>query len=261
MYLLSKAFHAITKAKIIFILHIIAFTSCNLTNKDTTLYTNPNAERLNMSDELSNFRYAIPPVELDMIRQGLVDIQSLDPTIVVELKYSSTDNFLKKDVYEGMKHAYLQPEVASRLVKAQQYLKTIDPELSLIIYDAARPRHVQQKMWDALDLPFDEKIKFLSNPAHGSVHNFGAAVDVSIIDIHGVLLDMGTEFDHLGKLAYPSLEQEMFEDGLLNEYQLANRRLLRQVMKQGGFWGIQTEWWHFNAMTRAEAMEKYEIIE
>jgi len=248
--------------KFISFLLLIFMVSCNFERKDNTpLATMKAPDRTNIHDKLRSFRYAILPIELEMIRQGLVDIQSLDSTIVVELKYSTTDNFLKKNVYEGMQRAYLQPDVAERLVKAQQYLKSIDPELSLIVFDATRPRHVQQKMWDALDLPFEEKIKFLSNPAHGSVHNFGAAVDVSIIDIHGVLLDMGTEFDHLGELAYPSLEQEMLEEGVLKDFQVANRRLLRQVMRYGGFWGIQSEWWHFNAMTRAEAMERFDIIE
>jgi zinc D-Ala-D-Ala dipeptidase len=248
--------------KFISFLLFIFMVSCNFERKDNiTLATIKAPDRTSIHDKLRGFRYAIPPIELEMIRQGLVDIQSLDSTIAVELKYSTTDNFLKKNVYEGMQRAYLQPDVAERLVKAQQYLKSIDPELSLIVFDATRPRHVQQKMWEALDLPFEEKIKFLSNPAHGSVHNFGAAVDVSIIDIHGVLLDMGTEFDHLGELAYPSLEQEMLEEGLLKDFQVANRRLLRKVMRHGGFWGIQSEWWHFNAMTRAEAIVKYEIIE
>jgi zinc D-Ala-D-Ala dipeptidase len=249
-------------ARIFYLSFFILILSCNLEKKDNTpLATMKAPDRTSIHYKLRDFRYAIPPIELEMIRQGLVDIQSLDSTIVVELKYSTTDNFLKKDVYEGMQRAYLQPDVAERLVMVQQYLKSIDPELSLIVFDATRPRHVQQKMWDGLDLPFKEKIKFLSNPAQGSVHNFGAAVDVSLTDIHGVLLDMGTEFDHLGELAYPSLEQEMLEEGLLKDFQVANRRLLRQVMRHGGFWGIQSEWWHFNAMTRAEAIEKYEIIE
>jgi len=200
-------------------------------------------------------------IEISMIEHGLVDIQELDSTIVVELKYSTSDNFLGMDVYEGMKRAYLQPDVARMLVESQRFLKSIEPEYSLIVFDAARPRHIQQRMWDAVEAPFHEKVKFLANPANGSIHNFGAAVDVSIIDIDGNLLDMGTAFDHMGELAYPVKEQELLEQGLLQLFQVENRRLLRQVMRHGGFWGIQTEWWHFNACSRAEARERYEIIE
>lgn len=211
--------------------------------------------------QVEGFRSAVSSIESKMIELGLVDVQTLDPSIRVELKYSTTDNFLGMDVYEGMQRAYLQPDVAHMLVRAQQYLKTLDPALSLVVYDAARPRHIQQKMWDAVDAPFEEKIKFLANPRNGSLHNFGAAVDVSIVNESGEALDMGTPFDYMGELAYPRLEDQMLEKGLLSRYQLANRQLLRRVMRYGGFWGIQTEWWHFNACTRAEARERYSIIE
>lgn len=196
-----------------------------------------------------------------MIEHGLVDIQQLDSTIVVDLKYSGTDNFLGMDVYGGMQRAYLQPDVAERLVRSQQYLQRIKPGYSLIVFDAARPLSVQQKMWDIVEAPFAEKVKFLSNPANGSLHNFAAAVDVSILDKEGNLLDMGTGFDYMGELAYPALEQEMLEQGHLQSVHLENRQLLRKVMRHGGFWGIRTEWWHFNACNRAEARERYNMIE
>jgi zinc D-Ala-D-Ala dipeptidase len=203
----------------------------------------------------------VHPLEAAMEAAGLADVQALDPTIQVELKYSTTDNFMGKDMYQGMQRAFLQPEVAVMLVSAQAYLRQLQPGFSLIVYDAARPRSVQQKMWDALDIPFQEKVKFLSNPANGSIHNFGAAVDVSIVDHHGTPLDMGTPFDYMGEPAYPRLEQQMLEAGVLTTRQLENRKLLRRVMRHAGFFGIQTEWWHFNAMTRDEARQRYEIIE
>lgn len=219
------------------------------------------AERVSISSLVKGFRETISQTELNMIEHGLVDIQQLDPSIVVEMKYATTDNFLGKDVYEGMTTAYLQPDVAEMLVRSQHYLQRIRPGYSLIVYDAARPRSVQQRMWDAIDAPFSEKIKFLSNPRNGSIHNFGAAVDVSILNEKGEVLDMGTDFDFMGELAYPRLEQELLEQGLLKPEQVENRKLLRGVMRYGGFWGIQTEWWHFNAFTRAEARERYQIIE
>jgi zinc D-Ala-D-Ala dipeptidase len=244
-----------------FILLTAVLPACNqIPESDYTIYYKKPV-RKTLYEQLRDFRYAVPPVETKMIEYGLVDIQTLDPTIVVNLKYSTTDNFLGKNMYEGMQRAYLQPEVAQRLVRAQKYLKQIDPEISLIVFDATRPNHIQQKMWDALDIPVSEKIKFLSNPAYGSVHSFGAAVDVGLIDIHGILLEMGTEFDHLGELAYPSLEKEMLEQGRLEPYHVSNRALLRRVMHYGGFWGIQTEWWHFNAYTRAQARELFPFIE
>ena len=218
-------------------------------------------KRINLKQTLCGLRESISETEQLMIMHGLVDIQEVDSSIVVELKYATTDNFLGKDVYGGMRRAYLQPEVADMLVVSQQYLQRIRPGFSLIVYDAARPRSVQQLMWDLLDAPFEEKIRFLSNPQNGSIHNFGAAVDVSILYPDGEPLDMGTPFDFLGPLAYPSLEAEMLDQGLLSEKHVVNRQLLRHVMRHGGFWGIQSEWWHFNAFNRAQARERFEIIE
>lgn len=200
-------------------------------------------------------------MEIRLIELGLVNITDIDSTIVVEMKYASNDNFLGRDIYDGLDQAYLQPDVATMLAAAQGYLKSIKPGYSLVVYDAARPRSAQQRMWDAVDVPFEEKVKFLANPANGSIHNFGAAVDVGLINALGEKLDMGTEFDHMGDLAYPTLENEMLEKGMLTSEQVDNRKLLRRVMRHGGFWGIQTEWWHFNACTRDEAREKYPLIE
>jgi zinc D-Ala-D-Ala dipeptidase len=204
----------------------------------------------------------VSPLEENMISQGLINIQQLDSSILVDLKYASEDNFMGADVYEGLSTAFLQPDVAEKLVKAQQLLKQKHPDLNLIIYDAARPFAVQQKMWDTLRVPLNEKTKYLSNPANGgSIHNYGAAVDISIADENGTALDMGTPYDFFGELAHPVKEQEMLDRGLLTEEQIINRKLLREVMKKAGFFNIQTEWWHFNSCTRDRAKELYQLIE
>ncbi len=210
---------------------------------------------------MKDFRYALKPIEVELIEQGLVNIHDLDTTLLVDLKYSGTDNFMGENVYEGMQNAYLQEEVARQLVQSQRYLKKIKPGYSLVVFDAARPRRIQQKMWDALNLPQVEKTKFLANPANGSVHSYGAAVDVGLVDEKGVVLDMGTPFDYFGEKAHPALEEEMLQTGKIKPVHVENRELLRRVMWHGGFWGIQTEWWHFNALTREQAKEKYSIIE
>jgi zinc D-Ala-D-Ala dipeptidase len=260
--------------KIIMILFI--FSGCNIRDRgeyhenpltvsemesvDVVLETAEESENLAPESESVGREIPLSETERRMEESGLVNVQELDPSIAVDMKYNTTDNFLGKKVYDDISRAYLQPEVAEMLVKSQQYLKSIHPELSLIVYDATRPLSAHQKLWDAVDAPFEEKIRFLSNPANGSVHNFGAAVDVSIIDAYGNALDMGTEFDHMGELAYPELEIELLEEGLLAREQVENRRLLRRVMRHGGFWGIQTEWWHFNAFSRAEARERFEMV-
>ncbi len=199
-------------------------------------------------------------MEQQLIEAGLVNVSALDSTIVVDLKYSTTDNFLNTDVYGEFDACYLQKEVADKLVLAQLFLKSKYPSYSIKVFDAVRPTSVQWKMWKAVDLPLEEKVKFLSNPANGSLHNYGAAVDVSIVDQYGEELDMATPFDYVGVLAHPEREEELLEQGLITEEQINNRKLLRGVMYKAGFFNIQTEWWHFNSCRRNVAKERYELV-
>jgi D-alanyl-D-alanine dipeptidase len=205
-----------------------------------------------------------PPCYWDeyFIGEGLANIQEVDSTIRVELKYSTEDNFMNKDVYGCLTNCYLQPDVAERLKECQAKLKSIDSNLTLLVYDGLRPRLVQQYMWDLLDMPINEKVKFVSNPAKGSLHNFGAAVDITLYDLtKQEALDMGTPYDYIGVLAWPTKEAAMLQDSLLTQEQVDNRILLRKVMKEGNFFNIQTEWWHFNACYRDKAKEIYWIVE
>lgn len=197
-----------------------------------------------------------------LLEQGLVNIQSIDSSILVDLKYSSEDNFMEKDVYGCLENCYLQPDVAEKLKNAQAYLKKKDSTLTLLLYDGVRPRSVQQYMWDILDMPINEKTKFVSNPKNGSLHNFGAAVDITLANAEsGEALDMGTPYDYFGILAWPIKEKLMLEDSLLTVQQVDNRKLLRRAMRHGGFFNIQSEWWHFNSCYRDSAYIKYSIIE
>ena len=101
----------------------------------------------------------------------------------------------------------------------------------------------------------------VADPKLGSLHNFGVAVDLTLAyQQNGEPLDMGTEYDFFGYKAYPDKEPLMLKEGKLNATQISNRRILRTVMNHGGFTGIGSEWWHFNAFSRAEAGKKYEMI-
>lgn len=192
---------------------------------------------------------------------NLVDIQSIDSTIQVDLKYASTENFMKQQLYFVLNRLYLQKDVAERLAKCQEYLKTLHTEYSLLIYDGVRPVEVQQRMWDALDtIPVHERGKFVSNPKNHSVHNYGAAVDLTIIDGNGNPLDMGAGYDDIRKIAYPSLEAQFLASEELKPFQVENRKLLRKVMKHQNFINIPSEWWHFNAYPRNEVKKRYEVL-
>lgn len=205
---------------------------------------------------------AFPELEKTLLAQGLVDIQTVIPGIQVELKYSTEDNFFKQDVYGDLTRCYLQPVAAAMLAKAQDALQSEYPNLSLLVYDGVRPISVQQVLWDGLDKPDSIKPVYVSDPKIGGLHNFGVAVDLTIMDTKtGTPLDMGTPFDFFGYPAYPDRELQMLAEKKITKAQVANREILRKVMKGAGFAGIASEWWHFNAFSRKEAVEKFALID
>lgn len=184
-------------------------------------------------------------------QQGYVDVQDEDPTIKVSLMYSRPDNFTGKILYKDLKEAFLHPQAAKALAKAQKELKRLRPDLSLIVFDAARPMSIQQQMWDVVK--GTSKNIYVSNPANGGgLHNYGFAVDMSICDEKGDTIPMGTLIDHMGKEAHPEYETSMLAEGKISKEAVNNRKLLRRVMSAGGFRVLKTEWWHFNLKTRAQ---------
>lgn len=219
---------------------------------DTLLEFNP-IEQITESDTVAQRLMAL----------GLVDVQRVNPNIMVDIKYSTTDNFMGENLYGDLKQVFLQPDVAERLGRVQEFLESKDSLLRLYVWDAVRPRSIQQKMWDALDsIPVGQRGKFLSNPKNGSLHNYAATVDLSIFDLRtDTLLDMGAGFDDMRKIAYPEFETHFLSTGELTLEQVNNRKLLRSVMRSQNFYNIPSEWWHFNAYSREKAKQKYDIIE
>lgn len=190
---------------------------------------------------------------------GLVNIKKLDPTLKVDLMYTRADNFTGKVLYEDLHEAYLHPEAARALLRAQKRLKELHPDYSLVIYDAARPLSVQQKMWNVVK--GTSKNIYVSNPARGGgLHNYGLAVDVSIVDAKGHPLPMGTKVDHLGKEAHIDAEAALVQRRIITARERENRQLLRRVMTEAGYKPLRSEWWHFNFRTREEAKRKYKVI-
>lgn len=194
-------------------------------------------------------------------KDTLVTVDFFNKQVLWELKYASEDNFMKRILYDTLKTVYVQKGVARKLAQCQRLLEKMHPGWHLLVYDGLRPLSVQQEMWDALDtIPPAERGKFVSNPANGSVHNYGAAVDITICNENREPLDMGAGYDDIRKIAYPSLEDAFLKSGELSGKQVANRALLRRVMGSQGFLNIPTEWWHFNAFPRKVVKQKYELV-
>lgn len=238
---------------------LVVVSSCN-----QQAPTNPETKNTKPSETISNEQQQdtvknIPSKSI--LVDSLIDIQSINPKIQVDLKYATSDNFMHMRLYERLSKAYLQKDVALRLSAAQEMLDKLKPGYRLLVYDAVRPVSVQRKMWNALDtIPVVERGKFVSNPDNRSLHNMGAAVDLTIIDGNGKPLDMGAGYDDIRKIAYPILEKEFLAKGELTEAHISNRELLRKVMKAQGFRPLDTEWWHFNACSRPQGLAKYKVL-
>ncbi|MEQ1516902.1 MAG: M15 family metallopeptidase [Usitatibacteraceae bacterium] len=178
--------------------------------------------------------------------------------IGVELRYATANNFVGRDLYSPHDCAWLHSDAAAGLEKVVAWLAARRNDVSLLVLDALRPQRVQEQLWQALQ--GTELLGYLANPVRGSIHSFGMAVDITLIDKSGIELDMGTPFDDLSELSHPALEDAMRARGEINDTQIANRRLLRDAMQHGGFAGISSEWWHFDCGDRNIVRAEYARI-
>lgn len=181
------------------------------------------------------------------------------PGIKIDLRYASTDNFMNKNIYGPGVHAYLHEKAFEMLKAAAQQLQKRNPGYQLLIFDALRPRRAQRELFAFVKGTAFES--YVANPDLGSVHNFGFAVDLSIIDGQGNELDMGTPFDDFHELSQPKLESHFLGTGQLTTAAQANRQLLKSVMEDQGFKQLPYEWWHFDAIPKEIARSQYLIIE
>jgi zinc D-Ala-D-Ala dipeptidase len=178
---------------------------------------------------------AQPPREQGtFLKPDLVELVKLDPTIKLDIRYATTNNFLGTPVYTEAR-AFLQRPAAEALVRANRALRAYG--YGLIVHDGYRPWYVTKIFWDAT--PEDKKI-FVADPAKGSMHNRGCAVDVSLYDLKtGKEVQMPSGYDEMTDRAFAD-----YAGGTAEER--ARRALLRQAMEKEGFTVLPDEWWHFD---------------
>ena len=177
-------------------------------------------------------------------QSDFVRLKDLSADFVYELKYATPDNFLKQAVYD-CGECYLRKSTAEALVKANEAFKQLGYRIKL--FDCYRPLSVQKKMWKILP-----GTHYVANPAKGSKHNRGAAVDLTLVDAQGKELNMGTPFDFFGKEAHQTYTQHSKEV-------LENRKLLKETLDKYNFKSIYSEWWHYEY--RPEMQSKVENFE
>jgi D-alanyl-D-alanine dipeptidase len=199
------------------------------------------------------FQSALPRLGVD-----LLDLSAL-PNVFVELRYNGTNNFMNQDLYQGFNKAYLHSLAYVKFTKACDLLKRKQPHLKFLVYDALRPRSVQVLMYDFVsNTPMKD---YVAEPKLGSLHNFGMAIDLTLMDEHRRPLDMGTEFDDFTVKAQPKAETELLIRGELTPLQIKNRMLLREVMEESGFTQLPHEWWHYNALPAEQVRGQLPIVE
>lgn len=169
--------------------------------------------------------------KLDAKDTIFVELVSIIPDVVTDVRYATENNFTKKVLYPSDR-VFLRKIVADSLRSAQEKFKKLG--YYIVVFDGYRPLSVQHKMWEILP-----DANYVADPKIGSKHNRGAAVDLTLMDTSGNIVDMGTEFDDFTEKASPNYSK-------LPEQILKNREILSSVMKECGFLPIDTEWWHYD---------------
>ena len=170
-------------------------------------------------------------IELQIDTSAFVNLKNFTSDFVFEMKYATSDNFLKESVYPCAE-CFLQAKTVKHLLEANKEFMAMGYRIK--IYDCYRPKSIQRKMWKIVP-----DANYVANPKKGSIHNRGGAVDITLVDSLGVELDMGTKFDFFGEEAshnYLNLPENI----------LKNRLLLKEIMLKNNFKSFDSEWWHYN---------------
>ena len=163
-----------------------------------------------------------------------VNLKQYSQDFEYDMKYATEDNFLKAKVYDCAE-CFLRLKTVNALIDANK--KFLEKGYKIKIFDCYRPLNIKKKMWKIVSNP-----KYVADPAKGSIHNRGGAVDITLIDSLGKELDMGTPFDFFGIEAshnYPNVSDNVKQ----------NRILLKTIMTSSGFNSFDSEWWHYNLKT------------
>ncbi len=176
-----------------------------------------------------------------------------------DLRYASTNNFAGCVLYRGIDCAWLRAEAAAGLEAAAAWLQRQHPGWQLRVLDALRPQRVQEAIWaDVVGTPM---AMYFADPARGSIHSYGMAVDVTLVSPEGAEADMGSGFDEMALSSHPALHAEHLASGRLTPQHVALRDRLRDAMAAGGFAGIPTEWWHFDHGDRDAVRRRYPRVD
>ncbi len=248
-YLMQQKQHYMVK-KLLFITFLVTIVSCQEAKVTPVLSTSTLAllekskllqERaLQLEQKVQSYQATYDTIEVGaalltaLSDDAFVDVEKISTNFILDIKYATNDNFLNEAVYSCAK-CYVRAKMAKALYAVSKKFMKLGYRIKL--FDCYRPYSVQKAMWKLYPNP-----GYVADPKGGSIHNRGAAVDMTLTDLTGQELDMGTAFDHFGREANHTYTQ-------LPAAVLANRKLLRSTMEAQGFSIIRTEWWHYNYKT------------
>ena len=198
-------------------------------DQEDSVHLDVRTKPIQSEDTLKKYRAEIQSADYDT--SGWTEILPTESILQLDLRYATDNNFVKKQLYECGR-CFLRPQVATALDSAIEVFQSLG--YGLVLYDCYRPKSVQQALWDMVPNPI-----YVTDPKKGSMHNRGCAVDIGLTDRKGVILDMGTEFDHFGRRAHHAFTA-------LPEEVLQRRQLLKSTLGRFGFKPITSEWWHYS---------------
>ena len=207
---------------------LLLFTACMLSCSSNKLLADTDNRIPTFKNNLALIKTEVSQPINDT---AYVNLKSYSDDFVYDLKYATTDNFLKTKVYDCAA-CYLRLKTAKALIKANASFVKLGYRIK--IFDCYRPLDVQQLMWQIMPNP-----NYVANPNKGSIHNRGGAVDLTLVAANGTELDMGTAFDYFGMEA--SHNYTSFSETILK-----NRLILKSVMVENNFNFFESEWWHYN---------------
>lgn len=183
------------------------------------------------SDTIISVQANEPPSLGELHDTLFINLKEYSKDFFYDLKYATEDNFLKAAVYD-CPECYLRVSAAKAIIDVNK--EFISKGYKIKFYDCYRPHDVQKKMWEIMP----NRI-YVADPAKGSIHNKGGAIDITLVDLEGNELDMGTHYDYFGREAHHAYQGH-------NEEVLNNRKILKETMEKHGFGSITSEWWHYN---------------
>lgn len=215
-------------------------SASNISTLDSILPMDTVAAKEKVVEEMGEVALTVVP-DFDTIQW--TEIKNNFPDIILDIRYATTNNFVEEQLYECPR-CFLRPKIAEQLMAVYTELKK--QNLGIKLFDCYRPLPVQQKLWNKVP-----NASYVTPPQRGSMHNKGAAIDITIVDSAGQELEMGTEYDYFGKEAHHTYTDH---SEVINQ----NRHLLKSLMSRYGFKSIRTEWWHYSMNSRQNKIASWE---